>query len=66
MNDEEQNHSILILGDSSVARIRESIITEGLRGVVANLAISGQTTRELVDNLRKKNTLCQSLARSLL
>lgn len=56
-----QINGTLVLGDSTIARINKATVAKGLPGdTVTNHAKSGQTTKELISNLQKQQSLLPS------
>lgn len=49
-----KHQGTLVLGDSTFARINNSIVVNGISGIVANHSKSGQTTPELIINLKRQ------------
>ena len=45
----------LIVGDSTIARMDASVVENAFAGTVLNLAVSGQTTEELINNLAQSS-----------
>ena len=45
----------LIVGDSTIARMDASVVENAFAGTVLNLAVSGQTTEELINNFAQSS-----------